>query len=93
MISMEKIAFIIQGVIQIGLTAWVYKVLNTIIKELRVKVADLEKEVSSLKDSENNWFRRYQKLLFIINTFGCKNKECGVKNALNKYLSEEGETV
>lgn len=90
---MEKIAFIIQGLVQIGLTAWVYKVLNTIIKELRVKVTDLEKEVLLLRQSENNWFRRYQKLLFIFNSFKCKDKECPVNTAVNKYLSEEGETV
>lgn len=90
---MEKIAFIIQGLVQIGLTAWVYKILMTIIKELRTKVTDLEREVATLRQSENNWFRRYQKVLYVINTFGCKNKECAIKSALNKYLSEEGETI
>jgi len=88
-------AYIAQILVTVGLTAWVYQTLKTsfenTINELREKVNSLQKEVISLRESENKWYKKYHKLLLIHKKATCNAKDCPIKNAVEEHLSQEGE--
>lgn len=63
---------IFSALLSIGLTAWVYKVLMTIIKEVKEENSKLKIEIEQLKQSESRWFQRYQGLVNLI----LKHKQC-----------------
>lgn len=89
--------------ISIGVTGWVYKVQNNIIKEIRrsfeefknqseKKVKDLEAKVKELEDSENKWYRKYHELKLLIARRSCKKENCPVQNAYDELMSKTGES-
>ena len=57
--STELLSTLAQLLIPLGLTLWVYNVLNRIIQELRTRVLELEAQIKDLKASENRWYKKY----------------------------------
>ena len=88
--STELLSTLAQLIIPLGLTLWVYNVLNRIIQELRARVLELEAQIKDLKASENRWYKKYNSLLSIINKPTCKD-DCPLRKEVTEYLSKEGE--
>ena len=88
--STELLSTLAQLIIPLGLTLWVYNVLNRIIQELRARVLELESQIKDLKASENRWYKKYNSLLSIINKPICK-EDCPLRKEVTEYLSKEGE--
>ncbi len=88
--TMELLSTLAQLIIPLGLTLWVYNVLNRIIQELRARVLELEAQIKDLKASENRWYKKYNSLLSIINKPICK-EDCPLRKEVTEYLSKEGE--
>ena len=88
--STELLSTLAQLIISLGLTLWVYNVLNRIIQELRARVLELEAQIKDLKASENRWYKKYNSLLSIINKPICK-EDCPLRKEVTEYLSKEGE--
>ena len=88
--STELLSTLAQLIIPLGLTLWVYNVLNRIIQELRARVLELEDQIKDLKASENRWYKKYNSLLSIINKPVCK-EDCPLRKEVTEYLSKEGE--
>ena len=88
--STELLSTLAQLIIPLGLTLWVYNVLNRIIQELRARVLELEAQIKDLKASENRWYKKYNSLLSIINKPVCK-EDCPLRKEVIEYLSKEGE--
>ena len=88
--STELLSTLAQLIIPLGLTLWVYNVLNRIIQELRARVLELEAQIKDLKASENRWYKKYNSLLSIINKPICK-EDCPLRKEVTEYLSKEGE--
>ena len=88
--SVELLATLAQLIIPLGLTLWVYNVLNRIIQELRARVLELEAQIKDLKTSENRWYKKYNNLLSIFNKTACKDN-CPLKKEIVEYLAKEGE--
>ena len=88
--STELLSTLAQLIIPLGLTLWVYNVLNRIIQELRARVLELEAQIKDLKASENRWYKKYNSLLSIINKPICKD-DCPLRKEVTEYLSKEGE--
>ena len=88
--STELLSTLAQLIIPLGLTLWVYNVLNRIIQELRARVLELEAQIKDLKASENRWYKKYNSLLSIINKPVCK-EDCPLRKEVTEYLSKEGE--
>ena len=88
--STELLSTLAQLIIPLGLTLWVYNVLNRIIQELRARVLELEAQIKDLKASENRWYKKYNSLLSIINKPICKD-DCPLRKEVVEYLSKEGE--
>ena len=86
----ELLSTLAQLIIPLGLTLWVYNVLNRIIQELRARVLELEAQIKDLKASENRWYKKYNSLLSIINKPVCK-EDCPLRKEVTEYLSKEGE--
>lgn len=83
----------IPTVISLGLTMWVYKVLNAIIIDLKEQVKTLKEDVAKLKESENKWFRKYHILAGFISRKRCANEDCQIHQAYVDYVSKEGEAI
>jgi len=92
----------ITAFVSIGVTGWVYKVQNNIIKEIRcsfedfkkeneTKVKSLEKKVAELEQSENKWYRKYHELKTLIARKSCKKADCPVASAMDELMSKVGE--
>ena len=88
--TMELLSTLAQLIIPLGLTLWVYNVLNRIIQELRSRVLELESQIKDLKASENRWYKKYNSLLSIINKPICKD-DCPLRKEVTEYLAKEGE--
>ena len=88
--SIELLTTLAQLIIPLGLTLWVYNVLNRIIQELRARVLELEAQIKDLKASENRWYKKYNSLLSIFNKTACKDN-CPLKKEIVEYLAKEGE--
>ena len=88
---MELLTTLAQIILPLGITLWVYNVLNKVIVELRADIEELEKEVKKLKESENRWYKKYHSLLSIMNGKACKN-DCPLRKEVVDFLSKEGET-
>ena len=88
--SIELLSTLAQLIIPLGLTLWVYNVLNRIIQELRARVLELEAQIRDLKASENRWYKKYNNLLSIFNKTVCKDN-CPLKKEIVEYLAKEGE--
>ena len=88
--STELLSTLAQLIIPLGLTLWVYNVLNRIIQELRARVLELETQIKDLKASENRWYKKYNSLLSILNKSTCKDN-CPLRKEVTEYLSKEGE--
>ena len=88
--SIELLTTLAQLIIPLGLTLWVYNVLNRIIQELRARVLELEEQIKDLKASENRWYKKYNYLLSIFNKTACKDN-CPLKKEIVEYLAKEGE--
>ena len=88
--STELLTTLAQLIIPLGLTLWVYNVLNRIIQELRARVVELEAQIRDLKASENRWYKKYNSLLSIFNKTICKD-DCPLRREVVEYLSKEGE--
>ena len=88
--SVELLTTLAQLIIPLGLTLWVYNVLNRIIQELRARVLELEAQIKDLKASENRWYKKYNSLLSIFNKKTCKD-DCPLKKEIVEYLAKEGE--
>lgn len=88
--STELLSTLAQLIIPLGLTLWVYNVLNRIIQELRARVLELEAQIRDLKASENRWYKKYNSLLSILNKATCKS-DCPLKREVVEYLAKEGE--
>ena len=88
--STELLSTLAQLIIPLGLTLWVYNVLNRIIQELRSRVLELEAQIKDLKASENRWYKKYNSLLSIINKPICK-EDCPLRKEVTEYLAKEGE--
>ena len=88
--STELLSTLAQLIIPLGLTLWVYNVLNRIIQELRARVLELETQIKDLKASENRWYKKYNSLLSILNKSTCK-EDCPLRKEVTEYLSIEGE--
>ena len=88
--SIELLTTLAQLIIPLGLTLWVYNVLNRIIQELRARVLELEAQIRELKASENRWYKKYNSLLSIFNKTVCKD-DCPLKKEIVDYLAKEGE--
>ena len=88
--STELLATLAQLIIPLGLTLWVYNVLNRIIQELRARVLELEAQIRDLKASENRWYKKYNSLLSIFNKTVCKD-DCPLRCEVVEYLAKEGE--
>ena len=88
--SIELLSTLAQLIIPLGLTLWVYNVLNRIIQELRARVLELEAQIRELKASENRWYKKYNSLLSIFNKTACKD-DCPLRKKLVEYLAKEGE--
>jgi len=73
--------------IEAKITETLEKVYGQIISTLQKQVKDLKDEVSTLKTNENKWYKKYYRLLVLVQKEMCEN----CKNILNKHLSEEGE--
>ena len=86
----ELLSTLAQLIIPLGLTLWVYNVLNRIIQELRERVLELEAQIRDLKASENRWYKKYNSLLSILNKSTCK-EDCPLRKEVTEYLSKEGE--
>ena len=86
----ELLSTLAQLIIPLGLTLWVYNVLNRIIQELRARVLELEAQIEDLKASENRGYKKYNSLLSIINKPVCK-EDCPLRKEVTEYLSKEGE--
>jgi uncharacterized protein YacL (UPF0231 family) len=82
---------IVPTVISLGLTTWVYKVLNHIITDLKSQIKDLENKVKGLEDSENKWYRKYHELRVLVSVNRCKNRDCKVTNAMDELMAKNGE--
>ena len=88
--STELLSTLAQLIIPLGLTLWVYNVLNRIIQELRERVLELEAQIRDLKASENRWYKKYNSLLSILNKSTCK-EDCPLRKEVTEYLAIEGE--
>ena len=88
--SIELLSTLAQIIIPLGLTLWVYNVLNRIIQELRERVLELEAQIKELKASENRWYKKYNSLLSILNKTVCRD-DCPLRKEVVDYLSKEGE--
>ena len=88
--TMELLSTLAQLIIPLGLTLWVYNVLNRIIQELRARVLELEAQIKDLKASENRWYKKYNSLLSIINKPICKD-DCPLRKEVTEYLAKDGE--
>ena len=88
--STELLSTLAQLIISLGLTLWVYNVLNRIIQELRARVLELEAQIKELKASENRWYKKYNSLLSIFNKTVCKD-DCPLKKEIVEYLAKDGE--
>ena len=88
--SIELLTTLAQLIIPLGLTLWVYNVLNRIIQELRARVLELEAQIRELKASENRWYKKYNSLLSIFNKTVCKD-DCPLKKEIVEYLAKDGE--
>ena len=88
--TMELLSTLAQLIIPLGLTLWVYNVLNRIIQELRARVLELEAQIKDLKASENRWYKKYNSLLSIINKPICK-EDCPLRKEVTEYLAKDGE--
>jgi len=88
--STELLSTLAQLIISLGLTLWVYNVLNRIIQELRARVLELEAQIRELKASENRWYKKYNSLLSIFNKTTCKD-DCPLKKEIVEYLAKDGE--
>ena len=88
--SIELLSTLAQLIIPLGLTLWVYNVLNRIIQELRARVLELEAQIKELKASENRWYKKYNSLLSILNKTVCRD-DCPLRKEVVDYLSKEGE--
>ena len=88
--SIELLTTLAQLIIPLGLTLWVYNVLNRIIQELRARVLELEAQIRDLKASENRWYKKYNSLLSIFNKTVCKD-DCPLRCEVVEYLAKEGE--
>ena len=88
--STELLTTLAQLIIPLGLTLWVYNVLNRIIQELRARVLELEAQIRDLKASENRWYKKYNSLLSIFNKTICKD-DCPLRREVVEYLSKDGE--
>ena len=88
--STELLSTLAQLIIPLGLTLWVYNVLNRIIQELRARVLELETQIKDLKAPENRWYKKYNSLLSILNKSTCKDN-CPLRKEVTEYLSKEGE--
>jgi predicted transcriptional regulator len=88
--STELLTTLAQLIISLGLTLWVYNVLNRIIQELRARVLELEAQIKELKASENRWYKKYNNLLSIFNKTVCKD-DCPLKKEIVEYLAKDGE--
>ena len=88
--SIELLSTLAQLIIPLGLTLWVYNVLNRIIQELRERVLELEAQIKELKASENRWYKKYNSLLSILNKTVCRD-DCPLRKEVVDYLSKEGE--
>ena len=88
---MELLTTLAQIILPLGITLWVYNVLNKVIVELRSDIEALEKEVKKLKESENRWYKKYHSLLSILNRSVCK-EDCPLRKDVVDFLSKEGET-
>ena len=88
--STELLSTLAQLIIPLGLTLWVYNVLNRIIQELRARVLELEAQIKDLKASENRWYKKYNSLLSIINKPICK-EDCPLRKEVTEFLAKEGE--
>ena len=90
--STELLTTLAQLIIPLGLTLWVYNVLNRIIQELRARVLELEAQIRDLKASENRWYKKYNSLLSIFNKTACKD-DCPLRREVTEYLAKEGERI
>ena len=88
--SVELLSTLAQLIIPLGLTLWVYNVLNRIIQELRARVLELEAQIKDLKASENRWYKKYNNLLSIFNKTACEDN-CPLRREVVEYLAKEGE--
>ena len=88
--NVELLSNLAQLIIPLGLTLWVYNVLNRIIQELRARVLELEEQIKNLKASENRWYKKYNNLLSILNKTACRD-DCPLRKEVTEYLSKEGE--
>lgn len=88
--STELLSTLAQLIIPLGLTLWVYNVLNRIIQELRARVLELEEQIKDLKASENRWYKKYNNLLSILNKTVCRD-DCPLRKEVTEYLAKEGE--
>lgn len=93
----EKLAPII---LSVGLTAWVYQTLNSVIKSLREEIKQLSEDIDNLKKDlisergeKNKWYRKYYKLLNLIKRFSNCKTDCPLTIELQNHLSDEGETL
>ena len=86
----ELLSTLAQLIIPLGLTLWVYNVLNRIIQELRARVLELETQIRDLKASENRWYKKYNSLLSILNKSTCK-EDCPLRKEVTEYLAKDGE--
>jgi len=85
------IATLAPTILSLGLTGWVYKILNHIIKDLKEQISKLEVKVKELEDSENKWYRKYHELKVVTRLYKCKDRECPVNCAMDEMLSKTGE--
>ena len=90
------LAYLVQILVTVGLTSWVYKTLKTsfenTISDLRLKVDQLQREIIGLQVSENKWYQKYYKLLNIYKSYKCENNQnCPINKAIQKHLADEGE--
>lgn len=78
--------------ISLGLTAWVYKVMNSMIIDLKEQIKTLKGDVDILKASENKWFRKYHIISSLIAKKKCK-LECPIQQEYIDWVAKEGEAI
>ena len=88
--STELLTTLAQLIIPLGLTLWVYNVLNRIIQELRARVLELEEQIKDLKASENRWYNPPPPPPPILNKTVCRD-DCPLRKEVTEYLAKEGE--
>ena len=87
-ITMSEASILISAVAlltSVGLTGWVYKVMNT-------RIEFLKEDIDKIKRSETRWMQKYKQLLAIImNNKKCSNgSKCNVYAEYIRLTDEEG---